>query len=196
MSGWKALSERFGRLGLGRVLEPSIAYARDGFPLSPIIASGFGAWRDDEAPHLAAVFHPEGRIAGYGDVFRNPLLAASYERIAKNGAAAFYEGETAERIVAKSRELGGYMSLEDLREHRADWVEPVSSSYRGYDVWEIPPNGQGICALQILNLMEGSTSPPSATTPWTICISSSRRRSSPSRIAPATTPIPRSPRCR
>ena len=154
VSGWKALSERFGRLGLGRVLEPSIAYARDGFPLSPIIASGFGSWRDDEAPHLAAVFHPGGRVPGYGDVFRNPLLAASYERIAKNGAAAFYEGETAERIVAKSRELGGFMSLEDLREHRADWVEPVSSSYRGYDVWEIPPNGQGICALQILNLME------------------------------------------
>ena len=156
VSGWKALSERFGRLGLARVLEPSIAYARDGFPLSPIIASGTSApGATTRRPHLAAVFHPGGRVPGYGDVFQNPLLAASYERIAKDGAAAFYEGETAERIVAKSRELGGYMSLEDLRAHRADWVEPVSSSYRGYDVWEIPPNGQGICALQILNLMEG-----------------------------------------
>jgi len=155
VSGWQALSERFGRLGLARLLEPSIEYARAGFPVSPIIASHFTAWKDAEAPQLAAVYHPGGRVPAYGDVFKNPLLAASYERIAKDGASGFYEGETAERIVAKSRELGGYMSLEDLRSHRADWVDPVSSSYRGYDVWEIPPNGQGICALQILNLMEG-----------------------------------------
>jgi gamma-glutamyltranspeptidase/glutathione hydrolase len=155
VSGWQALSERFGRLGLARVLEPSIEYARAGFPVSPIIASHFTSWKDEEAPHLAAVYHPGGRVPHYGDVFENPLLAASYERIAKDGASGFYEGETAERIVAKSRELGGHMSLEDLRSHRADWVDPVSSSYRGYDVWEIPPNGQGISALQILNLMEG-----------------------------------------
>ena len=155
VSGWQALSGRFGRLGLARVLEPAIEYARAGFPVSPLIASQFTSWRDEEGPHLAAVFHPGGRVLDYGDVFTNPLLAASYERIAKDGAAAFYQGETAERIVAKSRELGGHMSLEDLRSHRADWVDPVSSSYRGYDVWEIPPNGQGICALQILNLMEG-----------------------------------------
>ena len=157
VSGWSALSERFGRLGLARVLEPSIAYAREGFPLSPIIAAEqFSSWKDADAPHLAAVFHPGGKAPGYGDVFRNPLLAASYERIAKGGALGFYEGETAERIVAKSRELGGHLALADLRAHRADWVDPVSSSYRGYDVWEIPPNGQGICALQILNIMEES----------------------------------------
>lgn len=155
VSGWQTLSERFGRLGLARVLAPSIEYARAGFPVSPIIASQFTSWRSEEEPHLAAVFHPGGRTPDYGDVFQNPLLAASYERIAKDGASAFYEGETATRIVAKSRELGGHMSLEDLKAHRADWVEPVSSSYRGFDVWEIPPNGQGICALQILNLMEG-----------------------------------------
>jgi gamma-glutamyltranspeptidase/glutathione hydrolase len=155
VSGWQALSERFGRLGLRRVLEPSIDYARAGFPVSPIIAEGFTSWKDQEFPHLAAVFHPGGRIPDYGDVFKNPLLAASYERIAQSGPAGFYEGETAERIVAKSRELGGHMALEDLRSHRADWVDPVSSSYRGFDVHEIPPNGQGISALQILNLMEG-----------------------------------------
>jgi gamma-glutamyltranspeptidase/glutathione hydrolase len=154
VSGWSLLSERFGRLGLAHVLEPSIAYAREGFPISPIIASHFD-WPDAEEPHLAAVFHPGGKVPGYGDVFQNPLLAASYERIARDGARGFYEGETADRIVAKSRELGGLMSLEDLRAHRADWVDPVSTSYRGFDVWEIPPNGQGICALQILNLMEG-----------------------------------------
>jgi gamma-glutamyltranspeptidase/glutathione hydrolase len=137
------------------VLEPSIAYAREGFPLSPIIAAEqFTSWKDADAPHLAAVYHPGGKVPGFGDVFRNPLLALSYERIAKGGPAGFYEGETAEKIVAKSRELGGHMALADLRAHRADWVDPVSSSYRGYDVWEIPPNGQGICALQILNIME------------------------------------------
>ena len=155
VSGWQALSERFGRLGLRRLLEPSIDYARAGFPVSPIIAEAFTSWKDAAFPHLAAVFHPGGRIPDYGDVFKNPLLAASYERIAQGGPAGFYEGETAERIVAKSRELGGHMALEDLRSHRADWVDPVSSSYRGFDVHEIPPNGQGISALQILNLMEG-----------------------------------------
>jgi gamma-glutamyltranspeptidase/glutathione hydrolase len=154
VSGWQALSERFGRLGLARVLEPAIEYARAGFPVSPIIAEEFTSWTDEQYPHLAAVYHPGGRVPDYGDIFKNPLLASSYERIAKGGAAAFYEGETAERIVAKSRELGGHMGLEDLRAHRADWVEPVPSSYRGFDVWEIPPNGQGISALQILNLME------------------------------------------
>jgi gamma-glutamyltranspeptidase/glutathione hydrolase len=155
VSGWQALSGRFGRLGLARLLQPSIEYARAGFPVSPIIASQFTSWRDADTPHLAAVYHPGGRVPDYGDVFRNPLLATSYERIAKDGAPGFYQGETAERIVAKSRELGGHLSLDDLATHRPDWVEPVSSSYRGYDVWEIPPNGQGISALQILNLMEG-----------------------------------------
>jgi gamma-glutamyltranspeptidase / glutathione hydrolase len=154
VSGWSALSDRFGRLGLARLLEPSIAYAQDGFPLSPIIAGNFASWRDEEAPNLAAVFHPGGQVPVYGDIFRNPLLAVSYAAIAKDGPPAFYEGEIAARIAAKSRELGGYMCAEDLRAHRIEWVDPVSSGYRGCDVWELPPNGQGICALQILNLME------------------------------------------
>ena len=85
VSGWQALSERFGRLGLARLLAPSIEYARAGFPVSPIIASHFAGWRDEDNPHLAPVFHPGGRVPGYGDVFQNPLLAASYERIAKDG---------------------------------------------------------------------------------------------------------------
>jgi gamma-glutamyltranspeptidase/glutathione hydrolase len=155
VSGWQALSGRFGRLGLRAVLQPAIAYAREGFPLSPIIASEqFTSWSDGEEPHLAAVYHPAGKVPGYGDLFQNPWLASSYERIAQAGAAGFYEGETAERIVAQSKALSGLMTLDDLRSHQADWVEPVSTGYRGYDVWEIPPNGQGICALQILNLME------------------------------------------
>ena len=166
VSGWGMLSERFGRLDLERCLEAAVWYAREGFPLSPIISTHFTAWTDDAAPHMAAVYHPDGKAPGYGEIFRNPLLARSYDAIAKDGPAAFYEGEMAERIVAKSEELGGRMGLRDLQEHTANWVEPVSSRYRGWDVWEIPPNGQGIAALQILNMLEhfdiGSLEPNSA----------------------------------
>jgi gamma-glutamyltranspeptidase/glutathione hydrolase len=165
VSGWKALSERFGSLPLGRCLEAGIHYAADGFPVSPIISGHFD-WKDEDHPHLAAVYHPGGQVPGFGDIFRNPDLARSYRAIAEGGAAAFYEGEIAERIVAKSTELGGVMALRDLAEHEATWVDPVSASYRGWDVWEIPPNGQGIAALQMLNLLEhfdvGSLEPNSA----------------------------------
>jgi gamma-glutamyltranspeptidase/glutathione hydrolase len=153
VSGWEALSGRFGALPLGRCLEPAIHYASAGFPVSPIIAGHFG-WVDESSPSLAAVYHPGGQVPGFGDIFENPALADSYRAIASTGAGAFYEGEIAERIVAKSKELGGYMALRDLADHEATWVDPVSASYRGWDVWEIPPNGQGIAALQILNLLE------------------------------------------
>ncbi len=153
VSGWEALSGRFGALPLGQCLEPAIHYASEGFPVSPIIAGHFG-WVNEDSPSLAAVYHPGGKVPEFGDIFKNPALADSYRAIAKDGAAAFYEGEIAERIVAKSKELGGYMALRDLADHEATWVDPVSANYRGWDVWEIPPNGQGIAALQILNLLE------------------------------------------
>ena len=153
VSGWELLRARFGRQSFAQLLEPAIAYARDGFPLSPIIATHFD-WSDDDSPHMASVYHPGGKVPGFGDVFRNPALAWSYEQLAKGGAAAFYEGEIAERIVAKSSELGGLMSTDDLSEHTANWVDPVKAAYRGWDIWELPPNGQGIAALQMLNLLE------------------------------------------
>ncbi len=166
VSGWGMLNTRFGKLSLSQCLEAAIGYAREGFPLSPIISTDFTDWTDSTAPHMAAVYHPGGKVPQYGEVFRNPLLAKSYEAIAKGGPPAFYEGEIAERIVAKSDELGGRMAMRDLKEHAADWVEPVSSNYRGWDVWEIPPNGQGIAALQILNMLEqfdiGALEPNSA----------------------------------
>lgn len=165
VSGWGELNRRFGARSLAECLAAAIEYAKDGFPLSPIIAGSFG-FDPKEWPTLAPVFQPNGKRLRYGDVFRNPLLAKSYEAIAKSGPGAFYEGEIAEQIVAKSKALGGKMSLKDLRDHRATWVEPVNSSYRGWDVWEIPPNGQGIAALQILNLLEnfeiGELAPNSA----------------------------------
>ena len=153
VSGWEALSKRFGKLPLAKCLEPAIDTAREGFPLSPIISTHF-TWPDFAVPHMAKVYHPDGKTPKYGDIFTNPLLAKRLEEIARDGAAAFYQGEIAERIVAKSNELGGKMSLQDLKDHTADWVEPLSTSYRGWDVWEIPPNGQGICVLQMLNLLE------------------------------------------
>jgi len=153
VSGWELLSDSWGKLGLAKCLEPAIALAREGFPLSPLISTHFN-WPSEMAPHMAAVYHPNGAIPGYGEIFQNPLLANSLESIAKDGPSAFYEGAIAEAIVKKSDELGGKMSLKDLKDHTANRVDPVSTNYRGWDVWEIPPNGQGIAVLQILNMLE------------------------------------------
>lgn len=154
VSGWEALNGRFGSKPLSECLDAAIGYAHAGFPISPIISGQFTSWTDNLAKHMAAVYHPNGETPGYGDIFKNADLGRAYEAIAKDGAPAFYEGYIAEAIVAKSQELDGYMAMKDLADHTADWVEPVSSNYRGYDVWEIPPNGQGIAALQMLNLLE------------------------------------------
>ena len=154
VSGWGSLNKRFGKLSLATCLAPSIDAAKEGFPLSPLISTHFSAWPDSMAPHMAAVYHPNGHVPQYGELFKNPLLAQSYTDIAEGGSEAYYTGRIAEAIVAKSTELGGVMSLRDLKDHTATWVDPVSSNYRGWDVWEIPPNGQGIAALQILNIME------------------------------------------
>ncbi|MCH2213445.1 MAG: gamma-glutamyltransferase [Fuerstiella sp.] len=153
VSGWGALSSRYGKLQLSQCLEASIDYATNGFPVSPIISTHF-EFDPKQVPGLARVYHPNGQRPKYGEIFRNQLLAKSYQAIAEGGPEAFYQGEIAERIVAASTALGGKMSLKDLKDHTATWVDPVSSSYRGWDVWEIPPNGQGIAALQILNLLE------------------------------------------
>ena len=153
VDGWAMLSERFGNRSLAQVLEPAIAYAEDGFPISPIISTHF-EWKTEEAPHMAQVYHPEGRPPAYGEVFRNSDLARSLRLIAENGKAAFYQGEIATAIVQKSQAMGGHMTMADLESHVGNWIDPVSVSYRGWDVWELPPNGQGIAALQILNILE------------------------------------------
>ena len=153
VSGWGMLNERFGKKSLAECLDASVGYAHDGYPLSPIISTYFSAWPSAMAPHMADVYHPGGKVPGYGDIFKNAPLGKAYEAIGKDGPAAFYEGYIAEAIVAKSKELDGYMAMKDLADHTANWVEPVSTNYRGYDVWEIPPNGQGIAALQMLNIL-------------------------------------------
>jgi gamma-glutamyltranspeptidase/glutathione hydrolase len=154
VSGWQALLDKFGSLSLSKVLAPAIHYAHEGFAVTPIIAGYWSNLKKDKFPTLAKTFAPGGKIPEYGDIFKNPDIARFFEIISEGGADEFYKGQIAERIVKFSKANGGRFSLKDFQDHTADWIEPVSSSYRGYDVWELPPNGQGIAALQILNLLE------------------------------------------
>lgn len=153
VSGWSALLERFGKLGMGKVLEAAIDSAAGGFAVTPIISGKW--WRPDgKFENLTRTFTPGGKRPEFGDVFKNPDMANFLKKITKGGADIFYKGEIAERIVNYSRAKGGRFSMRDFYDHTVTWVEPVSTNYRGYDVWELPPNGQGIAALQILNLLE------------------------------------------
>jgi len=165
VSGWAALQKKLGRLDLAKVLEAPMSYARGGFPVSPIIAQSW-SFGPESNPVLAKTYMPEGKPVRFGDIFKNEDLARLFETLAKDGADAFYQGQIAERIVKFSQANGGRFSMRDFRDHTANWIDPVSTNYRGYDVWELPPNGQGIAALQMLNLLEhfdiGSMKPNSA----------------------------------
>lgn len=156
VAGWEDLRARFGSRPLAEILAPAISYAEEGFPVTEIIAGGWrGSIKGLEAwPDTAKTYLTGGHAPAEGEIFRNPLLAASYRAIAAQGPAAFYTGAIAQKIVSFSEANGGYFSLRDLADHHSDWVDPVSTNYRGYDVWELPPNGQGIAALQMLNLIE------------------------------------------
>ena len=157
VDGWEELRKRFGTRSLAQLLEPTIRYAEEGFPVSPVIA---GYWRGSEAKlgrhaDAARTYLIDGRAPRAGDVFKNPSLARSYRILAEKGRDAFYKGDIATAIVSFSDKNGGLFSLKDFAEHTSTWVEPVSTMYRGYEVWEIPPPGQGIAVLQMLNLLEG-----------------------------------------
>jgi gamma-glutamyltranspeptidase/glutathione hydrolase len=157
VDGWFALHERFGRLPMRTVLAPALRYARQGFPVSEIIAHDWenAAAKVQTQPGFAAVYLPAGRPPVKGQVFRNPGLATLLDRLASGGRDAFYQGETAQTIGRFLQAHGGYLAADDFSAHRSEWVEPVSTNYRGYDVWELPPNTQGIAALQMLNILEG-----------------------------------------
>ena len=157
VDGWFELHKRFGKLPMKDVLAPAIGYAEEGFPVTEVIAHYWeiGGKRLKDEPNFAATYLPGGRAPAKGEIFRNPDLARTYRILAKDGRDAFYRGELARTIDAFSRRIGGYLRLGDLEDHASTWVEPVSANYRGYDVWELPPNGQGIAALQILNILEG-----------------------------------------
>jgi len=156
VDGWDKLLTRFGRMKFADVLAPAIHYAEEGFPVTEWSAGRWigsaDALRGD--PDAVRALLPNGQPPRFGDIFKNPDLAWSMRQIAKDGRKAFYEGEIAERIVKKSRDLGGAMALADLAEFSSEWVEPISTTYRGWTVYEIPPQGQGIAALSMLNIME------------------------------------------
>ena len=156
VAGWFALHEKFGKLPMRTILAPATRYAREGFPVSEVIAAAWqGSLHLQEWPGFKETFLPGGRAPKKGEIFRNPLLANTLRKIAEGGRDAFYEGDIARTIDAYMRRNGGFLSYRDMAEHTSTWVEPVSTNYRGYDVWELPPNGQGIAALQILNILEG-----------------------------------------
>jgi gamma-glutamyltranspeptidase / glutathione hydrolase len=157
VDGWFELHDRFGRMPMTEVLAPAIGYASKGFPVTEVIASGWqlNARVLENFPGFRETFMPGGHAPVKGEMFANPRLARTYESIAKGGRDAFYKGDIARTIDAYMKANGGFLSYEDLAAHRSQWVEPVSVNYRGYDVWELPPNGQGIAALQMLNILEG-----------------------------------------
>jgi gamma-glutamyltranspeptidase/glutathione hydrolase len=157
VDGWFELHRRFGKLGMNQVLAPAIRYAREGFPVSELIAY---YWQKsvpvlEKYPGFKETFLPDGHAPVKGEVFRNPALAKTLETIAQKGRDAFYKGDIAHAIDAYMVKNGGFLRYEDLAAHTSEWVEPVSTNYRGYDVWELPPNTQGIAALEMLNLLEG-----------------------------------------
>jgi gamma-glutamyltranspeptidase / glutathione hydrolase len=156
VAGWDALRTRFGKLPFSDLLAPAIHYAENGYPVTEVIAQGWnGALRTLSAnPNAAKTYLINGRPPKAGEVFKNPDLAGSYRLIAEKGRAGFYEGKTADAILAAEREAGGTMTAADLKEFASEWVDPISTTYRGWEVFELPPNTQGIAALMMLNLME------------------------------------------
>jgi len=157
LSGWAALLERYGTLALGEALQPAIEIALGGFPVTPIIAR---QWRGTEEilardPGATATFLIDGqRGPEAGEWFQNPDIAESFSLIAENGKGALYGGDLGNRIVAEVQRQGGFLTLEDLMSHEPEWMQPLSVDFMGYEVWELPPSGQGIAALQMLKILE------------------------------------------
>lgn len=157
VDGWFTLHGKFGKKPMNELLSYAIGYAREGFAVADEASH---SWQRVEAaygkfPNVREVYLPGGKAPKRGELFRNPQLANTLEKIAKGGRDAFYKGDIARIIDAFMQKNGGFLSYRDLAEHRSEWLEPVSVNYRGYDVWELPPNGQGIAALQMLNILEG-----------------------------------------
>lgn len=157
VDGWFEMHDMFGRLPMKDILQPAISYAREGFPVTEVIAYNLGKGTEllKDYPNIKQVYMPKGKAPSKGEVFKNPYLANTLEKIAKGGRNEFYRGSIARAIDAFMKKQGGFLSYDDLSRHHAEWVDPVSTTYRGYEVWELPPNGQGIAALQMLNILEG-----------------------------------------
>lgn len=156
VDGWFMLHDRFGKKRMNELLKPTIDYAKEGFPVSQLIAYYWNRSIPllERWPGFSEQFTIEGRAPAEGEIWKNPGLAKTLQSIADGGRDAFYKGDIAKTIANYMEKNGGFLSYEDLSSHTGNWVDPVSTNYRGYDVWELPPNGQGIAALQILNIME------------------------------------------
>jgi len=156
VDGWFELHKKFGRLPMDQVLAPAIRYASQGFPVSELIAYYWkhGGARLGKYKNFAATFLPNGKAPRKGELFRNPDLASTYAALARDGRDTFYKGALAKRMAEYCKRSGCFLRLEDFEAHTSTWVDPVSANYRGYDIWELPPNGQGIAVLQMLNILE------------------------------------------
>jgi gamma-glutamyltranspeptidase / glutathione hydrolase len=168
VAGWHALHERFGRLAWKDLFQSAIFYADDGYPVPEIIASYWNdsaGWIGNDA-EARRVYLPGGKPPAVGQVFQNHDVAKALRLVAQNGADAFYKGEIARAIVSTSQSMGGTMAADDLAEFSPEWVEPISTTYRDWTIYELPPNGQGMAALEMLNIME--TTPPSPDGPLSV----------------------------
>jgi gamma-glutamyltranspeptidase/glutathione hydrolase len=156
VDAWFELHKKFGSMPMNQVLEKAISYARNGFPVHEEFASALQRVPANygKFPNVSEHYYPKGAVPVRGDIFKNPNLANTLEKIAKGGRDAFYKGDVAKTIDAFMKKNGGFLSYDDLASHNSNWIDPVSVNYRGYDVWELPPNGQGIAALQMLNILE------------------------------------------
>ena len=156
VDGWFKLHGRFGKIPMTQLLAPSISYAEKGFPVTEIIAETWASDADilNQYSGFSDVFMPKGKAPRPGEIFTNPRLAKTYRHISKYGRDGFYSGDVANSIADYMASNGGFISAIDLAEHKSEWVDPVTTNYRGYDVWELPPNGQGIAVLQMLNILE------------------------------------------
>jgi gamma-glutamyltranspeptidase/glutathione hydrolase len=167
VAGWNALHQRFGKLGFNEILQPAIYYADQGYPVPELI---HGFWEGalemlSGNPESRKIYLPDGKVPAVGQIFHNPDLAKALRLIASQGASEFYKGEIAQAILATSHELGGIMTAADLADFSPEWVEPISTTYHGWTIYELPPNGQGMAALAMLNIMEttpASTDGPSS----------------------------------
>jgi gamma-glutamyltranspeptidase/glutathione hydrolase len=157
VDGWFEMHKKFGLLEMKDILSPAIQYAREGFPVTELIAHymNLSSGRLQKYPGFKETYMTNGKTPAKGEIFKNPYLANTLEKIADEGRDAFYKGEIARTIARYMKDQGGFLSYDDLASHKSEWVEPLSANYRGYDLWELPPNGQGTAALQIMNILEG-----------------------------------------
>ena len=156
VDGWFELHNKFGKISMANILSPTIKYAEDGFPVSELVSYYMKVASNNfqEYPNFKETYYLNDSTPKKGQIFKNPDLANTLRVIAKDGRKGFYEGEIANTIANFIQDQGGFLSYNDLKNHKSEWIDPVSTNYRGYDIWELPPNGQGIAALQILNLLE------------------------------------------